>query len=43
MKGFKCQIMLKTLLSKEKQDKTIEYSLLHFNSTFETVINLYIC
>ena len=29
MKGFKYQITLKTLLSKEKQDKSIEYSLAH--------------
>ena len=39
MKGFKYQITLKTLLSKEKQDKRIEYSLVHFNSTTKTVIN----
>ena len=29
MKGFKYQITLKTLLSEEKQDKSIEYSLAH--------------
>ena len=39
MKGFKHQITLKTLLSKEKQDKSIEYSLVHFNSISKTVIN----
>ena len=39
MKGFKYQITLKTLLSKEKQDKSIEYSLAHFNSTTKTVTN----
>ena len=39
MKGFKYQILLKTLLNKEKEDKSIEYSLVHFNSTTKTVIN----
>ena len=39
MKGFKYQITLNTLLSKEKLDKSIEYSLVHFNSTTKTVIN----
>ena len=39
IKGFKYQITLKTLLSKEKRDKSIEYSLLHFNSTTKIVIN----
>ena len=39
MKGFSYQITLKTLLSREKQDKSIEYSLVHFNSTTKTVIN----
>ena len=39
MKEFKYQITLKTLLSKEKQDKSIEYSIVHFNSTIKTVIN----
>ena len=39
MKGFKYQITLKTLLSKEKHDKSIAYSIVHFNSTIKTVIN----
>ena len=39
MKGFKYQITLKTLLSKEKEDKSIEHSVVHFNSTTKTVIN----
>ena len=33
MKSFKYQITLKTLFSKEKQDKIIGYSLVDFNST----------
>ena len=39
MEGFKYQIKLKTLLNKEKQDKSIEYSLVYFSSTTKTVIN----
>ena len=39
MKGFKYQITSTTLLSKEKQDKSIECSIVHFNSTIKTVIN----
>ena len=39
MKGFKYKITLKTLLSKEKQNKSIEYSIVHFNSITKTVIN----
>ena len=39
IKGFKYQITLKVLLSKEKQDKSIEYSLVHSNSITTTVIN----
>ena len=39
MEGFKYQITVKVLLSKEKQDKSIEYSIVHFNSITKTVIN----
>ena len=39
MKGFKYQITGKVLLSKEKQDKSIEYSIVHFNSITKIVIN----
>ena len=39
MKGFKYQITVKVMLSKEKQDKSIEYSIVHFNSITKTVIN----
>ena len=39
MKGFKYQITVKILLSKEKQKKSIEYSIVHFNSIIKTVIN----
>ena len=39
VKGFKYQITLKVLLSKEKQDKSVEYFLVHSNSTTTTVIN----
>ena len=39
MKCFKYQITAKVLLSKEKQDKIIEYFFVHFNFTTKAVIN----
>ena len=39
MKGYKYQIILKVLLSKQKVDGSIEYSTVYFNSTAKTVIN----
>ena len=39
MKCFKYQITAKVLLSKEKQDKSIEYFFVHFNFTTKAVIN----
>ena len=39
MKGFKYQITVKVLLSKDKQDKSTKYSIVHFNSATKTVIN----
>ena len=39
MKGFKYQITIKVLLSKDKKNEGIEYSLVCFNSTTKTVIN----
>ena len=38
-KGFKYQITVKVLLSKDKRKKGIEYSSVYFNSTTKTVIN----
>ena len=39
MKGFKYQITVKVLLSKEKGNGDIEYSSVYFNSVTKTVIN----
>ena len=39
MKGFKYQITLKVLLSKQKQSGDTEFSTVYFNSTAKTVIN----
>ena len=39
MKGFKYQIAVAVLLSKEKGNGDIEYSSVYFNSTTKTVIN----
>ena len=38
-KGFKYQITVKVLLSKDKRKKGIEYSSVYFSSTTKTVIN----
>ena len=40
MRGFKDQITVKDLLSKQKQNEDKEYSTVYFNSTAKTVINL---
>ena len=40
MKGFKYQITVNILLSKEKRNGEIEYSSVYFNSLTKTVINL---
>ena len=40
MKGFKYQITVNILLSKEKRNGEIEYSSVYFNSLTNTVINL---
>ena len=39
LKGFKYQITLAVLLSKVKNDESIEYSAVYFHSTIKTVIN----
>ena len=39
MKGFKYQITVKVLLSKDKRNEGIEYSSVYFNSRTKTVIN----
>ena len=39
MKGFKYEITVKVLLSKDKRNEGIEYSSVYFNSTTKTVIN----
>ena len=39
MKGFKYQITVKVLLSKEKENGNIEYAPVYFNSITKTVIN----
>ena len=39
MKGFKYQITVKVLSSKENQNEGTEYSSVYFNSTTKTVIN----
>ena len=39
MKGFKYQITLKVLLSKQKQSGDTEFSTVYFNFTAKTVIN----
>ena len=38
MKGFKYQIVLKVLLSKQKQNRYTKFSTVYFNSTEKTVI-----
>ena len=40
MKGFKYQITVKVLLSKQKGDGEIEFAPVYFNSTTKTMINL---
>ena len=40
MKGFKYQITLKVLLSKQKENGDTEFTTVYFNSTAKTVINL---
>ena len=39
IKGFKCQITIKALLRKDKQNWDIEFAPVYFNSTTKTVIN----
>ena len=39
MKGFKYQLTMKVLLSKEKENENIEYSSVYFNSTAKTMIS----
>ena len=39
MKGFKYQISVKMLISKEKENENREYSSVFFNSVTKTVIN----
>ena len=39
MKGFKYQITVKVLLSKEKENESTEYSSVYFNTITKTVIN----
>ena len=39
MKGFKYQITVVVLLSKDKRNEGIEYSSVYFNSATKTVIN----
>ena len=39
IKGFKCQITVAVLLSKDKINEDIEYSSVYFNSTSKPVIN----
>ena len=40
MKGFKYQITMKVLLSKQKENADREFTTVYFNSTAKTVINL---
>ena len=40
MKGFKYQITMNILLSKEKTNGNIEHSTVYFNSITKTIINL---
>ena len=40
MKGFKYQITLNVLLSKQKQNGDTEFSTVYFNSTTKTISNL---
>ena len=39
MKGFKYQITVQVLLSKQKLDRNMEYATIYFNSATKTVIN----
>ena len=39
IKGFKCQITVKVLLSKRKENSDIEFVPVYFNSTTKTVVN----
>ena len=43
MKGFKCQITMKVLLSKQKENGDTEFTTVYFNSTAKTGINLNKC
>ena len=40
MNGFKYQITLKVLLTKQRQNGETEFSTVYFNSTAKTVINI---
>ena len=40
MKGFKYQLTIKVLLSKQKENGDREVTTVYFNSTAKTVINL---
>ena len=39
MKGLKFQILIKSLLRKDKQNNGIDFASVYFNSTTKTVIN----